>query len=262
MPLYSETYGHRLSAGDERPVLVFLHGLLGSGRDWRQVVNELSPSYLCLTIDLPGHGHSNLLTPSGFEDVNQQIVQTLNHRNIRHYVLVGYSMGARLAMYHACFPCSESQAKLVGLVLEGGHFGLPAKERDSRLANDEEWAKRFDSESLELVLADWYLQPVFSSLNHDQRQSLIQKRSDNLGSGIARMLLATSLAKQPELKSKVEQLPFPVCYVCGENDNKFKCLAEKTGLDLTVIPTAGHNVHVELPHEFSMAVSHFLDRLE
>lgn len=262
MPLYSETYGHRASVDDERPALVFLHGLLGTGRDWRQVVNSLSPSHYCLTIDLPGHGHSQQLSLSGFEAVNQQIQQTLHHRNIRSYVLVGYSMGARLAMYHACFPGSESQAKLVGLVLEGGHLGLPPIECATRLANDEKWAHRFASEPMTQVLADWYQQPVFSSLNHDQRQSLIQKRSDNLGSGIARMLLATSLAKQPELKQQVEQLSFPVRYICGENDNKFKCLAENTGLDLNVILAAGHNVHVELPHEFSMAVTHFLDRLE
>jgi 2-succinyl-6-hydroxy-2,4-cyclohexadiene-1-carboxylate synthase len=76
------------------------------------------------------------------------------------------------------------------------------------------------------------------------------------------MLQATSLAKQPELQLRVEQLSFPVHYICGENDNKFRSLAENSGLDLTVIPSAGHNVHVELPHEFSMAVTHFLDRLE
>ncbi len=262
MPLYSETYGHKNTTETDRPVLVFLHGLLGSGRDWRQVVNCLSASYYCLTIDLPGHGHSQLLATSDFEQINQQIQQTLHHRNVRSYVLVGYSLGARLAMYHACCSDSENQANLVGLVLEGGHFGLPQSECAARLANDQKWAQRLASEPLPQVLADWYQQPVFSSLNHDQRQSLIWKRSDNLGSGIARMLLATSLAKQPELQQKVGNLSFPVHYVCGENDNKFKGLAENSGLDFTVIPTAGHNVHVELPHEFSMAVTHFLDRLE
>ncbi|MCG7586905.1 2-succinyl-6-hydroxy-2,4-cyclohexadiene-1-carboxylate synthase [Photobacterium sp. OFAV2-7] len=262
MPLYSETYGCRSGNGTERPVLVFLHGLLGSGQDWRQVVNTLSASYDCLTIDLPGHGHSQLLMPSDFEQVNRQILQTLSHRNVRSYVLIGYSMGARLAMYHACFLDNQNRGKLVGMVLEGGHFGLPRAECATRLANDQKWAQRFASEPISQVLADWYQQSVFSSLNHDQRQSLIVKRSDNLGAGIARMLQATSLAKQPELQLRVEQLSFPVHYICGENDNKFRSLAENSGLDLTVIPSAGHNVHVELPHEFSMAVTHFLDRLE
>ena len=258
MPLYSETFGLRRVGNDERPALVFLHGLLGSGRDWRQVVNILAPSHYCLTIDLPGHGHSQLLLPSGFEEVNRQICQTLAHRKIGSYVLVGYSMGARLAMYHACFSQSGSQSKLAGLVLEGGHFGLPPAECAARLGNDQKWAHRFVSDPIAQVLVDWYRQPVFSSLNHDQRQSLIAKRSDNLGSGIAHMLLATSLAKQPFLQPQLTELALPVHYICGDEDQKFKSLAEKSGLSLSVIPGAGHNVHVEQPDAFAMTIKQFI----
>lgn len=268
MPLYSETFGCRPANDDSRPTLVFLHGLLGSGRDWRHVVDRLSRSHFCLTIDLPGHGQSSMVSPEGFESLNRQITETLEHRHVGAYVLIGYSMGARLAMYHACHqvPVSDSErnshAELVGLIVEGGHLGLPESERAARLENDQRWARRFAAEPLADVLDEWYQQPVFSSLNHDQRQGLVKKRSDNLGAGIARMLLATSLARQPELKQPVAQLALPVLYLCGENDNKFKSLAEDSGLELNTIPSAGHNVHVELPHEFGMAVTHFLDRLE
>lgn len=258
MPLYSETYGYRQGSGDKRPALVFLHGLLGSGRDWRQVINILAPSYYCLTIDLPGHGQSQLLTPSDFEEVNRQVCQTLVHRKVGSYVLIGYSMGARLAMYHACFPQPASEPKLAGLVLEGGHFGLPQTECAARLANDKQWAHRFASEPIEKVLADWYRQPVFSSLNDDQRQSLIAKRSDNLGSGIAHMLQATSLAKQPFLQPPLTQLALPVHYICGDEDQKFKSLARQSGLSLSVIPDAGHNVHVEQSEVFAMTIKQFL----
>ena len=260
MPLYSETYGQAAAGGKGRPALVFLHGLLGSGRDWRQVVDILAPFYYCLTLDLPGHGHSRLLSPSGFEEVNRQICRTLEHRNIGSYVLIGYSMGARLAMYHACFPEPGCRSRLAGLVVEGGHFGLPPADRAARLANDEKWACRFASEPIAQVLADWYRQPVFSSLNHDQRQSLIARRSDNQGSAIAQMLPATSLARQPLLQSILAGLELPVHYICGENDKKFKDLAEQSGLSLTVIPEAGHNVHAEQPDAFAMALKQFLTK--
>ncbi|MCV5943386.1 alpha/beta fold hydrolase, partial [Escherichia coli] len=39
------------------PTLVFLHGLLGSGEDWQACINAL-PEYERVTVDLPGHGHS------------------------------------------------------------------------------------------------------------------------------------------------------------------------------------------------------------
>ncbi|MGF1758965.1 2-succinyl-6-hydroxy-2,4-cyclohexadiene-1-carboxylate synthase [Photobacterium sagamiensis] len=261
MPLYSESYGVRHDLSQQQPTLVFLHGLLGSGRDWRHVVNVLSQHYFCLTIDLPGHGNSQMLSAADFVQVNQLIHQTLAHRHITSYVLIGYSMGARLAMYHATHPYPESPARLAGMILEGGHFGLPQIECAGRFSNDEKWAHRFACESLGKVLPDWYQQPVFSSLNHDQRQSLVLKRSDNLGPGVARMLLATSLAMQPPMQEKVEALSLPVLYVCGEQDGKFRRLVEGTTLDYLVIPSAGHNVHVERPHEFSMAINNFVKQI-
>ncbi|WP_328585797.1 hypothetical protein [Photobacterium aquimaris] len=39
MLLYSETFGVKTQAS--QPTLVFLHGLLGNGRDWRYVISSL-----------------------------------------------------------------------------------------------------------------------------------------------------------------------------------------------------------------------------
>ncbi|MBY5945324.1 2-succinyl-6-hydroxy-2,4-cyclohexadiene-1-carboxylate synthase [Photobacterium rosenbergii] len=268
MQLYSETYGAPATAAgelvdpDTLPTLVFLHGLLGSGRDWQQVVNQLSAKYTCLTVDLPGHGHSRLLQAANFEQTSQWLSETLVARGIERYVLVGYSLGARAAMFHACQPAVASTpvSKLCGLILEGGHFGLPLSDRAARLENDQRWAQRFANEPIAEVLADWYLQPVFSSLNYDQRQGLIAKRSDNLGASIAHMLVATSLAKQPLLQSQLTGLPIPVHYLCGEKDNKFTLLAADSELSFQVIEDAGHNVHVEQPYSFARAVDDYISR--
>ena len=268
MQLYSETYGVA-DGGDSlspeklaQPTLVFLHGLLGSGRDWQQVVNQLGSKYTCLTIDLPGHGHSRLLHAAGFEQTSQWLSETLAARGIKRYILVGYSLGARVAMFHACHQAVASSvaSQLCGLILEGGHFGLPQSERAARLENDQRWAQRFAGEPIAEVLADWYQQPVFSSLNHDQRQGLIAKRSDNLGSSIAHMLQATSLAKQPLLQSQLTGLPIPVHYLCGEKDKKFTLLATGSDLSYQVIEDAGHNVHVEQPYLFARAVDDYISR--
>ena len=289
MRLYSESHyansASSISQGncpqsESAPVLVFLHGLLGSGRDWLQVINQLSGRYTCLTIDLPGHGHSRFLPAdglesakleqtsvdqAGFAQTSQWLSATLAARGVKRYILVGYSLGARVAMYHACHQIADGKAQgvtpqLCGLILEGGHFGLPQGERFARLENDQRWAQRFAKEPICDVLADWYQQPVFSSLNHDQRQGLIAKRSDNLGSSIARMLLATSLAKQPLLQSLINGLPIPVHYLCGEKDQKFTLLAAGSDLSYQVIEDAGHNVHVEQPYLFARAVDDFILR--
>lgn len=267
--LYSESFGCSSPLAAERPVLVFLHGLLGCGRDWQRVIAEMATHWPCLCIDLPGHGHSKWCRADGFDDVCRQLSATLRARGIRRYVLVGYSLGARIAMYYAsCYLPAETYSevggeaggevdnefgppRLAGLVVEGGNFGLPEIEREPRWKNDLCWSRRFATESLDSVLADWYRQPVFLSLNDDQRQGFIAKRSDNLGVAIAHMLQATSLAKQPFLLPLLTGLTMPVHYICGENDTKFKTLASQSALDHSVIGGAGHNVHAEQPDAFA-----------
>ncbi|MCV6069780.1 2-succinyl-6-hydroxy-2,4-cyclohexadiene-1-carboxylate synthase, partial [Escherichia coli] len=87
-------------------------------------------------------------------------------------------MGGRIAMHgiaHQCFP----DLNIAGAIIEGGNFGLQTEsEKHGRVENDARWAMRFKTEPLERVLNDWYQQAVFSSLNHEQRQTFIAKRSD------------------------------------------------------------------------------------
>ncbi|KMV30270.1 2-succinyl-6-hydroxy-2,4-cyclohexadiene-1-carboxylate synthase [Photobacterium swingsii] len=275
MLLYSESYyPSDLDLLQSKPTLVFLHGLLGSGQDWRLVIDYLSPYYTCLAIDLPGHGQSQCVTVTDFEQANAAITDTLLHRGVTDYVLVGYSLGARLAMYHgvsawigaqnvatnSAETAVNNQPKLKGLVIEGGHFGLPQTERATRFANDEKWAHRFAHEPMHQVLTDWYQQAVFSSLDHDQRQGLITKRSDNLGSAVAAMMMATSLSKQPELLPELQKLTVPHCYIYGEHDEKFKGLAQASAIDNIAVVGAGHNAHIEQPQAFSVCVEEFVKR--
>ena len=270
MLLYSETFGTK--ADINQPTLVFLHGLLGNGRDWRYVISQLAATQQCITIDLPGHGLSAFVDAEmtteapdgGFEMIHQALTATLAHRGVNDYVLIGYSMGARLAMYHACALAANSSVssngpRLINVLLEGGHFGLPDAEREPRYQHDQRWAARFAQQPLVDVLQDWYQQPVFASLTVDQRQDLVAKRSDNLGSGIAKMMLATSLAKQPQLLPQLQQLSLPIHYLCGEHDTKFRDLALACGLAVTVIDNAGHNIHIEQPIAFTTALLAFLD---
>jgi len=247
----------------EKPVLVFLHGLLGSGEDWQKTLDYL-PEYGRLTIDLPGHGQSNYKTCHDFSDCCQQVTQTILSRLEADtpIVIIGYSLGGRIAMSGVALDIFTG-LNVQGLIIEGGNFGLKIQsEKDARLANDQHWADRFCSESIEQVLSDWYQQPVFSSLNDEQRQTLITKRSANLGNHIANMLLSTSLAVQPYLLPLLQRLSLPVHYVCGAKDDKFCQLAEQSGLAYSQINMAGHNVHQEQPEAFARTIQVFTDSLQ
>ena len=154
-------------------------------------------------------------------------------------------------MYGVTSPCFET-LNLEKVIIEGGNFGLERdEERAQRLVHDTQWAVRFAQQSIEDVLDDWYQQSVFSSLNHEQRQTLVIKRSGNLGVSVANMLLSTSLAKQPDLRATLKSHEHQLHYVCGEKDRKFMELAENSGFEYSQVDYAGHNVHFEQPELFS-----------
>ncbi|MFM2590420.1 2-succinyl-6-hydroxy-2,4-cyclohexadiene-1-carboxylate synthase [Vibrio sp. TBV020] len=251
--LFSQASANLLQT--DRPVVVYLHGLLGNGEDWQLTRSKLS-DYASITIDLPGHGMSALQSCFNFRDCCDQISDTLLTQVTpeQPIVLVGYSMGGRIAMSgiaNRFFPSLNIQL----LIVEGGNFGLlDETAKQTRWQNDIRWAERFRNEPIEQVLADWYQQAVFSSLNHEQRQKLILKRSANLGTSVANMLEATSLSKQDYLLELLKCSGIPTHYICGEKDNKFSQLAEQSGLSFSQVAQAGHNVHIEQPEAFAEIV--------
>ncbi len=241
------------------PTLVFLHGLLGSGEDWQTCMNEL-PQFDRVTLDLPGHGASHSVVCADLDECCKQVKSTLSLLFPLHqpFIVVGYSMGGRIAMHGLATHCF-SDLNIRAAIIEGGNFGLETEsERQTRFDSDHRWAIRFKTEPLEHVLSDWYQQAVFSSLNHEQRQTLITKRSANLGAAVANMLLATSLSKQAYLLPALQQQAVPIYYLCGAKDKKFSQLAENSGLTYRQLEGAGHNVHQEQPKQFAIHVKQII----
>ncbi len=231
---------------NSRPVLVWLHGFLGSSADWRPVQAAFS-DWPQLSIDLPGHGGSSAQQISGFEQLSARLNATLDYHRIRRYWLIGYSLGGRIAMFHAC---RYAGAELAGLIVESAHYGLSAEEKAQRRRADQRWATQFCQQPLSRTLDQWYRQPVFADLSEPQRRQLISLRSHNHPQALADMLLATSLAKQPELLPEVQRLGCPVHALCGEQDAKFRQLAQRAALPYDTVPAAGHNAHRANPSAF------------
>lgn len=92
-------------------VLVFLHGFLGTGEDWIAIMKAVSGCGKCISIDLPGHGGTKIqshgvrdaVQASGLcvEVVADLLCEVIEHITPGKVTLVGYSMGARIALYMA-----------------------------------------------------------------------------------------------------------------------------------------------------------------
>lgn len=236
------------------PWLVFLHGFSGDCREW-QVVGETLSEYPRLYLDLPGHGESRNITVTGFEEMSTLLTRTLISYNILNYWMVGYSLGGRIAMFHAC----QQPKGLLGVMVEGGHPGLQnADDRHARRVSDHRWATRFRTEPLDKVFADWYQQPVFASLPDAEPKALITLRSQNNGITLAKMLEATSLAGQPDLRPALRTRHFSFDYLYGERDKKFAALAAELHAVSHAIPNAGHNAHRENPAAVAASLAQIL----
>lgn len=248
-----------MAASADQPTLVLLHGLLGDANDWQPVQAALAglPS---LALDLPGHGSNQAVLVAGFEQAHRWLCDELAARDIGRYQLVGYSLGGRLALYHA----SQSPVGLQALLLENCHPGLPPAERPARLAHDEGWARRFEQEPLVAVLADWYRQGVFADLGEDARARQIARRLGNDGKAVAAMLRATSLGQQPDLGPWLAQGALPVTYVSGKRDHKFHqlaCLLASQHRKINHLELdGGHNLHAHQPETFARLLTEWANQ--
>ncbi|MBI4900045.1 MAG: alpha/beta fold hydrolase [Actinobacteria bacterium] len=83
--------------GDEPVSYVFLHGLLGQGKNWSSIAKALRPAG-SLLVDLPDHGRSPWSTEVSYEAMAEAVASLLREEAGRPVTLVGHSMGGKVAM--------------------------------------------------------------------------------------------------------------------------------------------------------------------
>jgi 2-succinyl-6-hydroxy-2,4-cyclohexadiene-1-carboxylate synthase len=256
---------YSVQGGRARPVLLFLHGFMGCAGDWDKLIAEMRDEARCIVVDLPGHGRSVNLTDPGMYAVTGllgTLTSLLNRENIGECAVVGYSMGARLAVQWAI----SIPDRIRGILLESGSPGLRTEEeRRRRRRNDSELAHRLVTHGLQDVLDDWYGQGVFASLASKPllRARLIAQRLRNNPAELARALTSLGAGQHPYLWPAMCRLRCPIHAVTGMEDPKYIAVARKlAGPPLhapwTSVPDAGHNVHAEQPDAFVHILRGFL----
>lgn len=94
MELYSDTLG-------SGPDLVILHGLFGSGDNWRSIAKALSEQYRVHLLDLPNHGRSPRVTQQSYPVFARAVTDWMGSQGIDSTALLGHSMGGKVAMQMA-----------------------------------------------------------------------------------------------------------------------------------------------------------------
>ena len=245
-----------------RPVL--LHGLTGSSGTWpHRVVDGLTDAgHAPVLVDLPGHGHHvGTCDPA---QLSLDVALSDIHRAGEWPAgLVGYSMGGRLALHFALAHPSE----VTRLVLESASPGLETEaERAARRAADEELAALLEREGIERFVDLWESLPLFASqarLEAETRARHRRLRLANRPRSLAAALRGLGPGRLPSLWERLSEVAMPTLLVAGALDPRFVEIAERMAsampdARLTVIPDAGHAVHLERPGAWLEAVKAFL----
>ena len=102
--------------GDEnKPTLVFLHGILAFTEIYRSFLISLSDHFYIIGIDLPGHGRSSV--PSNNYDLysmGEDVIKLTQKLNLKPFYLVGHSMGG-LVTLSICEKYPENVIKAVSI---------------------------------------------------------------------------------------------------------------------------------------------------
>ena len=254
------------SHGDpSTPPVVFLHGFMGSARDWSEVIKRLSGTYYCIAIDLPGHGkslhlaHDQAYTLPG---AARCVVRVMQYTEAVPAPVVGYSMGGRLALYlaiHYGHACSR-------LIVESAGAGIRGEdERAVREHLDEKRAQELERGKFEDFLQRWYCQPVFATLaEHPEKlKRVVEWRRFNEPAELAKALRGMSAGAQAPLWEHLSGLAIPVLLVAGQGDSKYvdtvRAMAELLPHStVEIVPGAGHNVHVENAPAVAQRIKRFL----
>jgi 2-succinyl-6-hydroxy-2,4-cyclohexadiene-1-carboxylate synthase len=220
---------------------LLLHGFAGSPR----ALARFSPG--AEAPDVPGHGGAADAT-----SWNDALASLERAGPVR---IVGYSMGARLALGLAL----RNPAAVGELVLESGTAGIEdAGERASRRADDDDLAAFIEREGIDKFADRWEQHPTLASL----RPFAAQLRFERLAhrpAGLASALRHLGAGAQPSYWADLPRLHVSVRLITGANDEKFSALARRMRdllphASLILIPDCGHAPHLERPQAFVEAL--------
>ena len=236
--------------------LVFLHGFMGHASDWDEVRTQLSEyDSRAINIEVADDWHRTL----------QNLADSIPGGSI----VVGYSMGARLALGIAL----EFPTQCGGLIFVSGNPGLElAVEREERALADEKIASRIensqDENQLNSFLDDWYQASVFQSLPGEIRRESIQQKLKRDSTDWPTLLRVNSVSQQPNYWPRLAELAMPTLVVAGERDEKYKQIALRFQATAALnhvkterLADCGHMVHREQPAKIVDLIREFMTQL-
>jgi pimeloyl-ACP methyl ester carboxylesterase len=233
--------------------LVFLHYWGGSSRTWKHVTAKLAPIFRTIAIDHRGWGESDAPAGGyGLADLAADSEGVINALNLQRYVLVGHSMGGKVAQLLA----SRRPAGLAGLVLVAPSppqpMVMPAQVRDAMAGS---YATRDTVEAtIDNVL-------TAKALAAEDREQVI---TDSLRGAPPAKLAWPKATSLEDITPHVSAIDVPTIVIVGELDRvdspnllEAELLSRIPQAVMHVLPGTGHLSMLESPDALSPLIKQF-----
>ncbi|MGV7229059.1 MAG: alpha/beta fold hydrolase [Nitrospirales bacterium] len=241
--------------------LVFIHAFPLSKTMWQPQVDALKDTHRVITIDLGGHGESNIvLWNDSLDGYAKNVIRLLDHLEIAQAVFVGLSMGG-----YTLFSIYRHYADRVkALVLADTRAQADTEEGKAGRQSMAEVAFK-DSAS---AIADLMLPKLLAPATIEQRPEIVEQ--------VRQMILQTStagivvdlvaMAARPDSTDLLSTITCPTLVIVGEDDQatpvaESQYIAQRIpGSTFVTIPQAGHLSNFEQPAAFNQALRSFLKK--
>ena len=230
------------------PALVILHGLLGSSRNWSTIGKALQDRFDVHALDLRNHGASPHADSMRWTEMCADLQAYLELHEIGSCVLMGHSLGGKVAMRYACEnPDMVARLVIVDIAAKAyppyhdNEFRAMKRIPVAELANRKE-----AEELLEPMVEHWAMrQFLLTNLVRDEVAGAFkwQINLEGLHASLPiirqNALLETDRYDNPVLLVRGANSSFIEDGDADDMHHWFSHLREE------VVPSAGHNVHVE-----------------
>lgn len=266
--------------------LVLVHGFAQSAGSWEDVALQLAFGRAVYAFELVGHGGSDCPDDETAYELSAQaeaLLAFLDYVAEREAfacgaaggearpVVVGYSLGGRVALTAACRAAQAFNQRASGLVLESAGLGpATSEERVAAAGRDAANAERLRDQGLRAFMDAWERLPLFATqraLPPEVRERVRAGRLANDAEALARTFMHAGQHAMPardEVLSTLRLLAdcgVPVLYLAGNLDEKYRLLAKPLEAQhfcaTTLITPAGHNIHLEAPAQYCETINAF-----
>lgn len=220
--------------------LIALSGFLGLPSDFRQLKLELWSPMLYRS------------EPGPLKLWARRFNRGLN----RSCVIMGYSMGGRLALHALLANPKQYRAAII----IAAHPGLSTpRARALRLEHDLVWAQRFKTLAWSELLKLWEQRPVLRSSMKIKRHE-----QDYCRQNLARTLRYFSLGNQDYLIPAINQLTQPILWLSPQSESEplMHLKLAHHHSKLILVPNSGHRLIFEQAHLIASSIRKFLDLIK